>query len=179
VSLGGVEVSLEIRAANRNDATELHRLRSQEENAAMLVTTPYLSIEEVEKDLESKSKTNYTLVAEWTEGDDKKIVGAVSLVMGEGREAHTGNVQGMMVDQEFHSRGVGTQLMESILDLADNWLALIRLQLDVMEDNEPAIGLYEKCGFVKEGLRKYASIQEGKYANEYIMARYRLPKIAT
>jgi putative acetyltransferase len=169
-------VSLEIRAASKNDAAELHRLRSQEENAEMLITTPYVSIDEVEKHLDSETNTTI-LVAEWTDNEGKGIVGTVCLVMGEGREAHTGNIQGMMVDQSFHSRGVGTQLMEAILDLADNWLALIRLQLDVMEDNEPAIGLYEKYGFVKEGLRRYASVKDGKYTNEYLMARYRLPEI--
>lgn len=171
-------MSLEIRAAGKDDAQELQRLRSQEANAAMLITTPYISLEEVEKTLDPDSKTHYTLVAEWTEGEEKRIVGTISLQRGEGREAHSGLIHAMMVDQEYHSRGVGNRLMEAVLDLSDNWLALVRLELDVMEDNEPAIGLYEKWGFVKEGLRKYASVKDGTYANEYIMARYRLPEVA-
>jgi putative acetyltransferase len=167
-------VCLEIRAANKNDVAELHRLRSQEANAQNLLSTPYLSLDEMAYHIDTKSQREFTLVAEWTEGDEASLVGTISLTVGEGREARSGKVHGMMVDQNFHSRGVGTKLLEAILDLSDNWLALVRLELDVLSDNEPAIGLYEKMGFVKEGLRKYASIKDGQFAHEYFMARYRL-----
>ncbi len=37
--------------------------------------------------------------------------------------------------------------MSEILDLADNWLMLVRIELGVFTDNEKAIKLYEKFGF--------------------------------
>ena len=36
-------------------------------------------------------------------------------------------------------RGVGTELMEAALDLADNWLNLTRIELHVYVDNAPAM----------------------------------------
>lgn len=63
--------------------------------------------------------------------------------------------------------------MTEILDLADNWLMIIRIELGVFTDNEKAINLYKNFEFVIEGTRKYAAIKNGKYADEYIMARYK------
>jgi putative acetyltransferase len=59
--------------------------------------------------------------------------------------------------------------MEEILDLADNWLMLKRIELGVFVDNEKVINLYESCGFKIEGRRKYAAIRNGKYEDEYII----------
>lgn len=41
---------------------------------------------------------------------------------------------------------MGTTLMETLLDLADHWLMLVRVELEVFADNEQAIRLYEKLG---------------------------------
>lgn len=43
--------------------------------------------------------------------------------------------------------------MSEILDLADNWLMLARIELGVFTDNEKAIKLYEKFGFKIEGTK--------------------------
>ena len=44
--------------------------------------------------------------------------------------------------------------METLLDLADHWLMLVRVELEVFADNEQAIRLYEKLGFREVGRRK-------------------------
>src|SRR5712691_4482721 len=49
---------------------------------------------------------------------------------------------------------VGTALMTAAIDLADNWLDLSRLELTVYTDNEAAMRLYKKLGFVIEGTHK-------------------------
>ena len=63
--------------------------------------------------------------------------------------------------------------MKAILDLADNWLMLVRVELEVFADNERAIRLYEKFGFEKEGLLRMTTVRCGQYADEYKMARLR------
>jgi len=46
-----------------------------------------------------------------------------------------------------------------------------RIELEVFVDNEAAIGLYRKFGFVVEGtLRRYA-FRDGKYVDVLAMAR--------
>jgi putative acetyltransferase len=61
--------------------------------------------------------------------------------------------------------------MTAILDLADGWLMLKRVELCVFTDNERAIALYRSMGFVVEGTKKYAAARGGTYADEYLMAR--------
>jgi putative acetyltransferase len=64
--------------------------------------------------------------------------------------------------------------MTAILDLADNWLMLKRVELSVFVDNEPALALYRSFGFVVEGTKKFAAIRNGAYMDEYLMARYQI-----
>ena len=63
--------------------------------------------------------------------------------------------------------------MAALLELADDWLMLERIELDVFSDNVRAQALYEKMGFVKEGLKRRSAIRKGRYADEYLMARLR------
>ena len=64
-----------------------------------------------------------------------------------------------------------TLTYKKLLDMADNWLMLLRVELTVYADNERAIHLYEKYGFVKEGVKRKAAISCGQYKDEILMAR--------
>ncbi len=63
--------------------------------------------------------------------------------------------------------------MEAVVDLADKWLNLVRLELDVYTDNEPALRLYKKFGFVIEGTLAHFAFRDGRYVDGYMMARLR------
>jgi putative acetyltransferase len=68
----------------------------------------------------------------------------------------------MMVRDDWQGKGVGAAIMRAVIDLADKWLNLTRIELTVFTDNEPAIALYRKFGFEIEGtLRKYAFCEQG------------------
>src|SRR5207342_1549165 len=54
---------------------------------------------------------------------------------------------GMGVREDWQGKGAGTALMRAVVDLADNWLQLTRLELEVYTDNEAAIKLYKNFGF--------------------------------
>jgi putative acetyltransferase len=92
--------------------------------------------------------------------------------VGKGRLRHSGYVF-LFVAREYHGQGVGTRLMETLLDLADRWLLLRRVELTVVAENERAWRLYERLGFEKEGLRKLSVISQGEIKDEWLMARYR------
>ena len=49
-------------------------------------------------------------------------------------------------------------------------LGLSRIELTVREDNANAIALYEKIGFVAEGVQRNAFKVDGQYANLVMMA---------
>ena len=65
--------------------------------------------------------------------------------------------------------------MEAALDLADNWLGLMRLDLRVFAANEAAIALYRKFGFEMEGTHKRFALRTGEYTDAHVMARLKRP----
>ena len=65
-------------------------------------------------------------------------VGQLSLAMQtRPRRKHVGDI-GMAVRDAWQGQGIGTALMAAAVDLADRWLNLLRLELDVYTDNEPS-----------------------------------------
>jgi len=102
---------------------------------------------------------------------EEEIIGSAGLMVNiNPRISHSGSIV-IMIHKDYQNMRVGTALMETLLDVADNWLMLIRVELAVFQDNKKAIHLYEKFGFEKEGLKRFASIRNGKYEDEYLMAR--------
>ena len=79
----------------------------------------------------------------------------------------------MAVRDDWQGRGVGTALMVACIDLADNWLNLTRLGLEVYTDNEPAIRLYTKFGFEIEGTLRRIAYRDGHFVDSYAMSRLR------
>ena len=66
----------------------------------------------------------------------------------------------MCVHDEFQRRGIGAALLAALIEAADRWFNLRRLELTVYVDNEPAIALYTKFGFVIEGTRRADAFRE-------------------
>lgn len=79
----------------------------------------------------------------------------------------------MAVHDDWQGKGCGTALLAAALDIADNWMDLRRIELQVFTDNEPAQRLYERSGFEIEGTLKRFAFREGEYADVYAMARLR------
>ena len=159
-----------IRRATTDDAVALVRLFSAPRAMWGTLQVPYTSEEARRRRLADAPEGTYPLVAEV----DGEVVGQLTLHSNptRPRRAHAGAL-GMAVRDDWHGRGVGTALMAACLDLADNWLNLTRVELEVYTDNEPALRLYKKFGFEIEGtLRRYA-YRDGKWVDAYFMARLR------
>ena len=99
-----------------------------------------------------------------------KVVGLISLQPLSDRRSHVGQL-GMFVHDDYQNQGIGSQLMAAIIDLAENWLNLKRLELQVNTDNASAIHLYEKFGFEKEGILRKNAFRDGVYIDAYTMAK--------
>lgn len=61
---------------------------------------------------------------------------------------------GITVAKRFWRLGIGEHMMRIILDFAEHSEVLTKLELLVHQDNHPAIKLYNKLGFFREGLMK-------------------------
>lgn len=86
------------------------------------------------------------------------------------RRRHVGEL-GLSVHDAWHRRGVGAALLGSLLELGERWLNLSRIELTVYSDNAPAIALYEKFGFRREGLMERYAFRDGEYVDAIAMAR--------
>jgi len=82
--------------------------------------------------------------------------------------AHCG-VLGMGLLPRFRGQGLGTRLITRTLHAARAF-GLSRVELTVREDNRSAIALYEKVGFVAEGLQRNGALVDGEYENIIEMA---------
>jgi putative acetyltransferase len=103
---------------------------------------------------------------------DGLVVGMAGLHVGRGKGRHAASL-GLSVDDAFHGRGIGRKLMEAMLDVADNYLGLNRVELEVMADNPRAIRLYERLGFEREGCKRKAVFRGGEFVDVLVMARLR------
>lgn len=167
-------MNLTIRAVRIEDIEQISLIKSMKgvrENTLGLLSN---RISRMEKRISNLSNNEHFLVAEMEENDSKKIVGLLMLVVNTNpRTRHSGSV-GIMIHTDYQRKGIGRALFNKLIDLADNWLMLIRLELEVFVDNEKAINLYKSLGFEIEGRKKYAAIKNGKYEDQYLMARYNI-----
>lgn len=73
-------------------------------------------------------------------------------------------------EKQLCGKGIGTQMMKSILYLALSEMNLHRVELIVFDFNEPTIKIYKKLGFQIEGhLRDYRKV-DNKYWSAYLMS---------
>jgi L-phenylalanine/L-methionine N-acetyltransferase len=76
------------------------------------------------------------------------------------------------VGTAWQGRGVGRKLLARLLDWADNWAGVLRVELHVHADNDRAIALYRSIGFVEEGRHRNYALKNGRYVDAFSMARH-------
>jgi RimJ/RimL family protein N-acetyltransferase len=82
--------------------------------------------------------------------------------------AHRGTL-GMGIVPAYRGRGLGLRLIKTTLEQARN-TGFVRIELDVHADNARAIALYDKVGFVREGVVRAAAFIDGEYRDAIAMA---------
>jgi putative acetyltransferase len=156
-----------IRPFHPNDAADQHAMVSHPRVAEMLLQLPSMEPAETERWANSEKPGRHRLVADW----NGRVIGAINVTQHlRPRLTHSGKL-GMMVHPDAWGQGVGSKLMAAILNIADNWLNLSRVELEVFTHNKPAIRLYEKFGFELEGTCKKAVFGNGRFLDEHVMAR--------
>lgn len=100
---------------------------------------------------------------------EEKIIGWCDITsLGRPVFNHVGSL-GIGVLANYRGQGVGGTLIRAALQQA-KIKGLTRIELTVFENNKPAIALYEKLGFVVEGIHKNKSYIDGQYEDHIFMA---------
>ena len=79
-------------------------------------------------------------------------------------------MESMSVSERSRGIGVGTKLFNEL----DSWATannIHRLELTVASKNKAGLSLYKKAGFEIEGTKRQSLIIDGKYMDEYYMAK--------
>lgn len=66
---------------------------------------------------------------------------------------------GLVVGKDHWHQGIGTALLETILDWYQHGSKLQQLMLDVFADNQRALDLYHRFGFVESDMHNYQDRQ--------------------
>lgn len=160
-----------IRPPRPEDAEELWELRRMPGVFENTMGLPSNRIVQTEEFIAGLDVDDHQFVAV---SEDGHVVGLAGLqLFANPRKRHVGSL-GIYVCTDYQDKGAGTALVQALLDLADNWLMLVRVELDVYTDNAHAIHLYEKLGFEREGVLRKAAIRDGRYADLLMMSRLRI-----
>lgn len=155
-----------LRPVRPEDAEALNALRRSPRVLEFTTSLPSERVSLTRQALERLSVDDHVLVAEV----DGCVVGIAGLHVQPRKRRHVG-VVGIGVRDDFQGRGIGRALMVALLDVADNYLGLLRVELEVMAANAAAIRLYESLGFEHEGRKRKDIIRRGQYEDVLVMGR--------
>ena len=162
-----------IREAVRQDATRLIQyLEKIPYDSEFLTFGPgelTLSVDEEEKMIleSSEARNKITLVVEV----ENKIVGCLNFRGGpRPRNEHAGEF-GVSVLKEYWGQGIGTALIKEMIEWAKTSRVVRKIDLLVRSDNGRAVHIYEKLGFMREGVIRRGVLISGQFY-DYIHMGY-------
>jgi len=163
---------MQIRPIETPDAAQLMAL-----NVALDTETAFMLMEPGERviTLEQQVARIEAILASssealWVAEDEARLVGFVAVILGGPRRARHTARSVIGVRRSHWRRGLGARL----LNQAEQWARSVnvrRLELTVVTTNARAVALYEKCGFVSEGIRVAALRIGERYVDEFYMAK--------
>ncbi len=163
-----------LRCPTKEDATELSQLRIQidaetenlDREPGEGLCTPEDFVKRIDED--AKAEKTIFIIAEV----DGKIVGFARCVGNTlSRFRHKAEF-GICISKDYWGNGIGKVLIENILLWADS-VGIKKISLSVLQTNTKAIMLYEKYGFVQEGILMNDRIhKDGNYYHTVIMGRF-------
>ena len=104
--------------------------------------------------------------------ENDEILGLVSLTSIDSVN-RSGQLHIMIGSSENRGKGLGTFAVRTMVEHAFYNLNLRRIELSVLINNLPARKLYEKIGFVKEGVKRQSAYKNGDYQDQIIMGLLR------
>ena len=101
-----------------------------------------------------------------------KIAGIVNITADQRKRVrHIGDLF-IVIGKKYWNNGLGSLLLEEVVEWAQASGILRRLQLTVQTRNQAAVHLYQKHGFAIEGRQERgAYIEEGEFIDVYLMGR--------
>ncbi|MBQ7346476.1 MAG: GNAT family N-acetyltransferase [Clostridia bacterium] len=160
-----------LRELEREDLKKINKWRN-DPNLIACLGAPYRYInEDVDQEWYDKylhARSNSVRCAIVDEEKENEVLGLISL-LNINYINRTGELHIMIGGSENRGKGIGTFAVRAMIAHAFNNLNLHRIELGVLETNAAALRLYEKTGFVREGVKRKSNYKNGKYINMIFM----------
>lgn len=152
-----------LRELSRQDMKIINSWRNNEDIVSTLGAPFRFINQEVDEkwfDAYMLNRTNTVRCAIITEQSDE-ILGLVSLTNID--FINSSAILHIMVGENAQNKGCGTFAVNEIVNHGFNNYGLHRIELHVLVDNKRAQHVYEKCGFVQEGIRRQGAFKNGQF----------------
>ena len=169
-----MEYDLLIREAEISDASEVIALLDQIGQESNFTSLDENGIAMSESEMQrfinkqAQSDNQITLLAYLNE----ELAGVINITADQRpRVRHIGDIF-LGIKKAYWGNGLGSILMEEAIEWAESSGVIRRLQLTVQKRNLAAIHLYEKMGFITEGLQERGvCIERGEFLDVYLMGK--------
>lgn len=161
-----------IRSLSEFDICDLNLIRTTKGVFEYLLSVQTETLTETENYFLSEKERKHTFVAEKNVDGRTKVVGYIRLIQDKDiRKKHKARIS-IAISAEHQQEGIGRMLFEYIIDFSKNWLMLRKLELTVLANNELAVKLYQKQGFMIEGHLVQDTVVDGTYEDVYYMSLF-------
>lgn len=99
------------------------------------------------------------------------FVGSVAITPQTGWKDHSAEI-GYWVGEEYWGKGIATEALRTMSDLAFSGMKYKKLFAPVLDPNKASMRVLEKCGYVLEGIFKWGVFKDGQYYDEYYYAKH-------
>jgi putative acetyltransferase len=165
--------TLIIRGQQNDDGESLFALWNSSAIIQNSFELPYITEEVFRERFGTPPANTHALIAEVIlPSGRKRIIGIAWLQVLAGRMRHIGQLT-CIIHPDYENGDAGSTLLEQVLDLADNWLGLRRIETIAYTCNAAAVALYQQHNFEMEATMRRYAFRNGEYADAYMMARLR------
>ena len=158
---------IEVRHSRDSDIEQIRQIYAEPANYAATLQLPYPSEHLWEKRLRELPEGSYSLVA--CRGE--QVLGQLGMDASKSPRRKHVTTLGVAVRTSARRQGVASALVGCAVEMAERWLAVRRIELDVYTDNVGAIALYTKFGFAVEGTLRQFAFRDGELVDVHVMAR--------
>ncbi|OFI45808.1 GNAT family N-acetyltransferase [Floricoccus penangensis] len=156
---------MKIRALERTDLPNIHKINNHRATMAYWFEEPYESLDELtilyDKHIRDSHERRFVIEL------NDEFVGIVELM--DIDYIHRNCEIQIVIITKFRGQGLATEALRKGIEYAFLMLNMHKVYLYVDVDNLPAVHIYKKCGFIIEGTMRDQFFSNGEYHDSYFM----------
>ncbi|ASA25228.1 GNAT family N-acetyltransferase [Paenibacillus donghaensis] len=158
-----------LRPVNADDAEWMYESFYSEETRRLTGTQKHYTKEQIARYIEAKAGDDTSVLLLIALRANGEVIGDIA-IQDMDRNNRTANLRIAINEPEHQGKGYGQEALLLMLDYGFGILNLHRVELEVFAYNPRAAHVYEKVGFVREGVRRQALYYNHEYHDVILMS---------